>query len=409
MASTISRRAWRDPGGDERRIDSRARIARSSVAPLAALAACLALPAAAQAGTYEVVACDAAPGAANAAWSAHDDPGTLAATSCPTGSDERRGLTVRNLLDEGTVGRGEGASMTFQVPAGTTLERIGYDWDGRQADTDWTVGLVGESRADLIAGCPARPGADGRCRLGTEGAPDACAHDLDGRREVSLVATCAARGGCSTKPLGSQTDRTRARLAAHSATVEIADSSRPDLSTTGGELLVDRWLRGTVEASLSAQDNVGLRATTFDVDGERRRTDARECDYTRAIPCPRAVAPAYALDTTDLADGSHQVAFAAIDTAANRSSLSRTIRVDNHASGPVDDLHVVGGEETRAENSFDVRWTIPGGQAAPVARAHYRLCLADSSSGCGSGVRDGSIDSITGLSVPQRGDWRLDV
>ena len=39
-------------------------------------------------------------------------------------------------------------------------------------------------------------------------------------------------------------------------------------------------------------------------------------------------------------------------------------------------LTVVGGAVSRATNSFDVSWTNPDGQVAPIARAHYRICPA---------------------------------
>jgi hypothetical protein len=367
----------------------------------------MAAPATAAAGTYEVVACDVAPGGVNAAWGAHDGPGTVAATSCPTAGDERRGLTIRNLLDEGAVERGEGASMTFRAPDGAALEQITYDWDGRQADTDWAVGLVGELDSDLIAGCPARPGTTGRCRLGVPGGLDESTRNLGGRREVSFVASCRARGGCSTAALRGSEDRTRARLAAHSATVEVSDSSAPQLSATGGELLGNRWLKGDAAAGFGAKDNVGVRTTAFDVDGTRRELDPGSCDYTRRVPCPQATTRTYALDTRALTDGVHEVAVEAVDSAGNRSRLARTIRVDNHAPASVAGLHVVGGEDTRSENSFDLRWTAPDGQAAPIARAHYRACRAGTGGDCVTGARDGAFPGIDGLSVPGRGDWRL--
>lgn len=375
-----------------------------------ALAAVALFPAGAAAGTYDVVACDAAPGGVNAAWTAHDDAGTVAATSCPTAGDERRGLAVRNLLNEGTVDGGDGASMTLRAPEGAALESIAYDWDGRQADTGWMVGMIGDPGSELLAGCPARPGAGGRCRLGTPDGREETVRDLNGGGEVSFVAICRVRAGCSTASLGDSTDRTRARLAVHSATVAVTDSSVPGLSATGGSLLADRWLAGQVEADFHAGDNVGVRATSFEVDGHRRNLDPRECDYTRRVPCPRAITRAYSLDTRDLTDGPHEVAVDAVDTAGNRARLSRSIRVDNHAPGAVAGLHVVGGDQTRGENSFDVRWTVPGGQAAPIARAHYRLCRAGAApADCVIGARDGPNAGIDALAVPGRGDWRLEV
>jgi hypothetical protein len=51
----------------------------------------------------------------------------------------------------------------------------------------------------------------------------------------------------------------------------------------------------------------------------------------------------------------------------------RTITIDRTAPGA---LSVVGGDASRATNSFDVSWTNPTGQLAPIARAHYLICPA---------------------------------
>lgn len=360
------------------------------------------------AGTYRVAACDAAPAGATYAWHARAQRGTIARASCPTRGDQRRGLEVRNRVGDGLVRRGGGASMTFTAPEGASLRSVEFDWDGRRMGGDWSVGLAGDGGSDWIAGCEADPGRRGPCRLGDPGGRAPLGRDLDGRRSIRFEARCRASGGCRTAPLRASADPTRARLAVHSAIVEVEDFSLPELAGSGG-FFRDGWLRGDLQTVVDAYDNVGVRSVTVEVDGVQGRRDAQGCDFARRVPCPRESETAHRLDTDALADGRHEVMVEAVDSAGNARHLQRTIQVDNHAPRRIEDLRVLGGEGTRAYNSFDVRWTTPSGQVAPIRRAHYRLCRAGASSDCLSSARDGPHEGIDDLTVPGRGDWRLTV
>ena len=82
-----------------------------------------------------------------------------------------------------------------------------------------------------------------------------------------------------------------------------------------------------------------------------------------------AVAHAARLDRRCL---EHQLQAVIKDAAGNASTAGpKTSAIDRTASGPPGGLTVVGGDVSRATNSFDVRWTNPDGQVAPIARAHY--------------------------------------
>ncbi|HEV2075250.1 MAG TPA: hypothetical protein VGR10_03345 [Thermoleophilaceae bacterium] len=373
------------------------------------LLAALGIADSAQAGTYRVVACDGAPGAANRAWTAQAARGTMAETRCPTRGDERRGLVVRNRVGRGTVRSGRGASMTFRAPAGAGLARIHYDWDGRRVGGGWTLGLAGR-QGRLLAGCRAgEPSSTAWCRLGRPGGSRRLTTGLNDRSMVRIVATCGASAGCRTDGRSRAEDPVRARLAVHSAAVEVRDGTEPSLDGTDGDLLARGWQRGSRTAVVRAADNVGVRTTELEVPGVRRSVDRNACDYTRPAPCPRAVAHTHRLDTRELADGHRVIALIALDTAGNRTRLERTIQVDNHAPAPVSGVRVIGGEGTRSTNSFDVRWTAPPGQAAPIAKAHYRLCRVGSPGRCVEASRQGGAGGLDDLSVPGRGDWRFSV
>jgi hypothetical protein len=399
----------RPRGGQDRDGAVRRALVWLSVAAFAetALAATLLLTAAsATAGSYAVLACDAAPGTTQTAWREREERGMLAASRCPTRGEPNRGLTVRNRVNAGTVRRGNGASMAFRAPAGASLRSIEVDWRGRRVSGDWLLGLVrGDGR--VVAGCRPKARGRGSCRLrSSKGSP--VRRGLEGTREVRIEARCAVRRGCDTSALRRADDPIRARLAVHAAEVVVADSSAPNV-TASGELLRDGWQRGKVSASILARDNVGIRGTSVRAGGTAWDVDSQRCDFSRAVPCPRGVRTTHRLDTGEIADGRHVVTFSAADAAGNRRHVKRGISVDNHAPGRVSDVRLLGGSGLRSENSFDLRWRPPPRQAAPIVRARYRLCRSGGSQVCVTGSRAGGAHGIDALRVPSRGSWRFQV
>lgn len=382
---------------------------------VAAVLALLALGAAtARAGTYEVVACGQAAGFANNSWNASASRGMLAYAKCPTRGDPIRGMVVRNEARRGAVPRGARAQMRFRAPAGARLAGLEYDWDGRRADGEWSIGLASGDGERWLAGCRAgKPSFGSACTLGGPSARPSHL-SLAGLDSVRLEASCGRRGGCEVRPTGARrTGRSRARLRLSSASVRVEDATRPRLSVTGELVAEDGWQRGSRPLELSASDNVGIRATRLAIDGLPLSGRRRACDYTRPVPCANVPSRTDRVDTARLRDGRHVLSVEAVDAAHNRAAVHRAIQVDNHAPARIGDLQVVGGEGIRSMNSFDVRWTVPPGQAAPIARTHYRLCPVDPPSAagraCASGTRTGSSSGISGLSVPRRGDYVLQV
>jgi hypothetical protein len=106
-----------------------------------------------------------------------------------------------------------------------------------------------------------------------------------------------------------------------------------------------------------------------------------------------------------VADGVHALRFVGIDAAGNAASLDRAIAVDNHAPAPPRGVTVTGGEGWRRAGPFDVEWTNPPGQTAPIVRVHWRLCRGGA---CEQGSRDGAaVSSLEGLRVTGAGDSTL--
>ena len=72
-------------------------------------------------------------------------------------------------------------------------------------------------------------------------------------------------------------------------------------------------------------------------------------------------------------------------------------------------MEVAGGEGWRRKNGFDIAWSNPSEQYAPIARAGYRLCRTGTTQ-CETGTRDGAgIRRLDNLAVPASGDYTLEV
>lgn len=362
----------------------------------------------ARAGTYDVQACNEAAGYANNSWKPSADRGMLAYTACPPGDDLRRGLVVRNEVGANAVRKGDGAVMRFRAPEGARLAAIAFDWDGYRANGEWSLGFS-TGDGEWLSGCRAgSPSLDASCRLGDPRRDEPSLLSLRGEDAVRLEAACGRSAGCDASSThDDSTGNTQARLRLTSAAVRVEDSSAPAVTPREGELWDGRWHRGTVSGAFSASDNVGIRATRLAVDGAAVEANDRSCDYTRRVPCADLPSAPARLDSTRHADGTHDVSATAIDAAGNAGESRRPLRIDNNAPGAVGDLAVEGGEAVRAHNSFDLTWTTPPGQAAPMARAHYRLCEEEDRSACATTSRPVMGGRLSGITVPRRGDYTL--
>ncbi|HVE67707.1 MAG TPA: hypothetical protein VNB64_03905, partial [Solirubrobacteraceae bacterium] len=232
--------------------------------------------------------------------------------------------------------------------------------------------------------------------------------DLRGREKMRFGVRCDAGGGCATG--GMRTWQNVADVA-----VTVRDDSPPAIEPTGGELLGEGWHRGFEMAWAHYRDNVGVRVVHGQIDradnfavhdfAQDGWPDWVRCHFTRPRPCADMSA-GVGIDTASLSDGTHSLRLVAYDAAGNPAIWERPIRVDNHAPLAPRGVAVAGGGDWRRSNAFDVAWTDPPGQTAPIARVHWRLCRAD-----GTGCRTGTSapPRLDGVAVPEAGDWRLAV
>ena len=120
---------------------------------LAALATAV-LASTAFAGTFDVVACDAAPGFANNSWRPDVTHGGMTTfVACPSGDNQHLGLGARNnYYPSGwTVPGGAAARWFFDAPGDTAIVGIRANALFEQRDHRWQVGLSNGSQ--LLEGC----------------------------------------------------------------------------------------------------------------------------------------------------------------------------------------------------------------------------------------------------------------
>lgn len=339
--------------------------ARSLLAALVAVVAVVGGGSSAHAGVYDVVACDAAPGGVNNSWIpvVGNSLATTAYTECPTGGSPDRGMIARNVVTANSSASGNVvAQMKFTAAPGTTIVGLNAAYDFYRDDPQWEAAL--STGAAVLRGCPI--GGPPGCTIGSSGewidvpgGAKCCTSMPTARRTVvrspgliRLTATCR-RGRASCRPLSGW-----------------KTTPAPGLSVSGG-LWSAGWLRGTQPLTIDATDNSGIRQTKIVADGNLLTFTPRVCDGTQVVPCPNG-ADSYSINTATLSDGTHALSAQACDSAGNANSVGQTVLVDNSPPGPPVGASVAGGDNWRAQNSFDVRWTNPSVGAAPLAAVQCR-------------------------------------
>ncbi|HKP90707.1 MAG TPA: hypothetical protein VJT75_12135, partial [Thermoleophilaceae bacterium] len=385
-----------------------ARVRRSIAVVAAGVAALGVGPGAARAGTYDVVACDAAPRGANNSWvGTASTPRMAVPNACPTNRDPLDGIGAMARVEVGPAATFAAATQAFDAPAGAKIVSLSTQFSMQRKSYQWQVGLFADGK--MLMGCKTQDVAN-PCLYSTAFPGITKTFTFaPGVGRVYAQTLCGDAGGCPTGPRNIAGFPERAGVRLYSATVRVRDDSLPAIWDSGtGELTKGGWQRGTRSVGYAALDNVGIRTTRFLVDGSQRDDLATACDFTRRVPCPNLPSPRYTLETQALADGPHQLRVDAVDTAGNVGSLVRTFLTDNTPPNVPDAVAVDGGQGWRSANGFRVAWANPAG-AAPIAVAHYELCPA-AGGACATGERRGEgVDAIADLQVPEPGDYTVRV
>ena len=384
----------------------------------AAALAAFAVAAPAAAGTYEVNACGGIAGGAQNSFAAVADANMSAYSICPaTPNAPGTGIVTKATSNGGRAGYLHGAYQIFEAPPGSVLESVTFNPAAIRLSQDWTAGIVAYdgdfNRGDLPYGCYAfRPG----CAFGTPSFTVPVTVGLNGHLRFRFESRCNnGVTGCDLSP-STFSPPNRALFAAANVTVRVFDSSVPSIEPRHGSLWSTGWHRGVEDAWSTYRDNVGVMITRLWVDyGLRDNQDYRlatwpagvRCDFTRRRPCSDIDPGSLGLDTRTLADGDHYIRIEAVDTAGNVNGIDRMISVDNTVPARPSAMSVTDGEGWRTTNGFRVNWSAERDGAAPLDKAHYRLCPS-AGGPCIEGVKTGAVTGgVDDVRVPRPGDYEL--
>lgn len=363
----------------------------------------------AHAGTYEVVSCEDAASGSNYSWTSysnnpsHLEIGTCSNATTSGGLFARDNITCTSACS--LVPEGSSAGWTFTAPSGTTITALSYRrWLYKIDNEPWNpAAQTGDG--DVLETCSISYPASS-CAVGAEGGV---------RARFAVPAATVVRVGieCTDNAYDYCTKgATMHQVAAvlYGATVTLTDNVAPTVTPVTGSLFDGGYRSGRQGVSFDAADNAGIRSARLYVDGVAKPATTYSCDFTYTVPCSNRSDGVLELDTSTVEDGTHQVEVAVADPASNQTrSEARTVTVDNTAPTAPIGLTVDGGDAVRSTNGFDVSWTNPGGQVAPIVAAHWSICDPSGLECTYGEARGAAIETLAGLQVPAAGDWRLAV
>ncbi|MDA0164835.1 hypothetical protein OM076_31490 [Solirubrobacter ginsenosidimutans] len=390
-------------------------------------------PARAEAGTYDVVACNA-PGAngVNHSWTPNLDfaanlgpqPGLVAFdTDCADGlvAVTATGRQRANYLS--------GGSFNFVAPSGTTIvalqasrflhgeamaddpatpEPDGGRWDLYLQDATGSLvgGVFGKEQCKPSPGFPCTIGVPSGAETG-----------------VIQVATSSLKWGvlCGGDTLQfcytSNGSSPQAQFVLYGATVKLQDDSAP-VASLGGDLVTsDGWRRPTDSLVWSASDNAGIRSGQLLVDGAPASRADSACDATRPVPCPNVATTPIGLGP--VGDGRHELKLVVDDSAGNATTVTKSIQLDGtaptvtltRASGKTITLAVSDAASGVASGTVSVRNSVGEPfRALPTTLANGRLTAKlDRGSAARVGIRVSVSDNAGNVTDGELSEMSLRV
>lgn len=361
------------------------------------------VPASATAGTYDVLACDAA-GGANNSWlpNVTNTTAATAYTLCPTGGDPWRGIIARNVVVANTSSSSAVGQMLFNAPAGTRIIGLNAAFDFYRSDPNWEAVLSTGSQA--LRGCPV--GGVNTCGITSAGAAQWI--DVPGGSQALYIDVACPTNACPLAAGDAAHNYLSAFARLASVAVRLQDDSLPAINGVSGGLWANGWVSGNQPIAINASDNSGIRQTSVSIDGQQRLRNDHVCDASQVVPCPAGTDSYDAFPTSAYADGQHTVTVQAVDSAGNASSASRAVPFDNTPPASPQGVKVDGGEDWQSRNSFTLHWGNPTAVGAPTVGANWQICQTGSTSACVTGSKDGDkVETLDALPVQKDGDWTM--
>ena len=373
------------------------------LACLVALVGVALLPGAAHAATYPVRTCNDS-GGPNNSWAQYYSAASnlTFGVGCPNAGFQHNtnmGLFVRGIANGLPSPYGAMGGWQFKAPAGNTLDSIQM--------SNWTARTTTNSfYSMLIDDYTGREGCwQGLNPCGYVNGPHSV--PLYDSKQVRMEVGCQSISGCVDPGTGEG-----GIFEMFGATVIVNDLTTPAV-TPSGSLWTGAWQSGVRSIVVSGVDNAdGIQANEVKIDGQTAALAQHDCDFSYAQPCaPHADSWNY--DTAHLSDGQHDLQAITYDAAWVGGVAPTQINVDNHAPDmSATQVAVAQGEDWTPTNSFDLSWTSPTGQHAPIAKAHYSVCHAEDASNCpvvdGQAAADG-IHAISDVQLPAAGDYLVRV
>jgi hypothetical protein len=225
-----------------------------------------------------------------------------------------------------------------------------------------------------------------------------------GAGRIGYFVGCANSTGCMQSALGD------VRVRGRSFEFMLNDLISPEIRDVAGSLTADGWVRGEATLSVDAVDEGGGLSVVSARLGDQavvasRSTCAKVADrYVDLQPCPLDRDSSWTVDTTTIEDGAATLEVQAEDVGGANVVNTREVLVDNTPPARPTFVTVLGRQNWRSVNGFDVRYSGAEQAHAPVTRSHYRLCATGDA--CVTGTQNGDEDSLQ-LEVPAPGRYSL--
>jgi hypothetical protein len=313
-------------------------------------------PGRAFAGKYHVYSCRTPDGevAPTEGWSGSttvSGAGTYAEDTCPEG-----GALIAAFGDQ-TIHTAamDRATWSFETPPGdrlayATLWRAGYLHGKPEEAAFYQLWVDAPIGTKLVESCL----LVGDCsRVGKVGEPLSSVNELvipqaDLGSELGINVECATyEGAGDCAGAFSDPNGYAAVMYLYAADLILEQTAAPTASNIGGELSTAQTVSGTSNLTFAAHDpGSGVYEAVFSVDGRVVQSTVLDEDggscrnvgettdglpaFLSVQPCPALVNANVGLDTTAIANGTHQLEVSVTDAAGNAVKvLERTITVDN--------------------------------------------------------------------------------
>lgn len=291
----------------------------------------------------------------------------------PAGQDPFAGAHLKSFTrgGEATVSGTRFARWRWTAPPGTGITQVrGTWWHALHDGMEQRLGGISPNGAfDPFAAAAA---TDTAPREFVKGFPTPVAAFED-----RLLCARAETKWCSLDP-GSWSGL-------RALTLTVDDPAPPTAIFVFGELISGGWRRGSEAVHLADYDTgAGVRFGETVMDGFRvgltefpcaKASIGGEWRATQMQPCPTGITTVHGVSTTAFSDGPHTLTTCATDFAGNSACApARSVLIDNNPPAHPRKLALMGGEDWRRVNDFDLSWANPDqGPASPIAGAHWRI------------------------------------